>query len=170
MTDTVQNLARECGRFELEWSGNLTNPVSYVVVPLEEPSNLNTTANNGSTIGVPDRIMIQEPTNVSDNPGTFSANQFPLKKSTNFTVTMSDATGFGSGGTSTVQTVKGGADYPCFHYPQQFFEFEVSPKTNWTTCQTLSLSAKNKTDPWPYTYYALSPQSEPYLIKRVEGK
>jgi hypothetical protein len=40
-----------------------------------------------------------------DGEGSYSISQFPLANGVQFLLTMSDATGFGSGGTSTVLTV-----------------------------------------------------------------
>ena len=136
----------------------MTGSPSYLAVPLSGPT-------NDSSPNAPDRIMIQAPTNINANPGSLQVNPFPMRSGTEFTVTMSDDTGFGSGGTSIIQSVKGGDSTSCFHTPEQEFSFDVKPKTNWTTCQTIKLST-NKTDPYPYTYYALSPQTTPYKIKR----
>ncbi|TIC32696.1 hypothetical protein E3Q10_01084 [Wallemia mellicola] len=91
-----------------------------------------------------------------------------MAEGVNFTVTMSDGTGFGAGGTSDILVTElGDAPYYCGYSGNLAFSFYAEPEKNWDSCQTISLHPINKTTDSAFDYYAISPNSKPEHIERV---
>lgn len=82
---------KQCDTFELNWSGAKQGSVSFVAIPNGNPPDEDK----------PDRVLVAQ--DISDEvSGSYKYNRWPMAAGVNFTVTMSDGTGFGAGGTSDI--------------------------------------------------------------------
>ncbi|TIC45595.1 hypothetical protein E3Q08_01188 [Wallemia mellicola] len=115
----------------------------------------------------PDRVLVAQDIG-DDVSGTYKFDRWPMAEGVNFTVTMSDGTGFGAGGTSDILVTElGDAPYYCGYSGNLAFSFYAEPEKNWDSCQTISLHPINKTSDSAFDYYAISPNSKPEHIERV---
>ncbi|TIB78787.1 hypothetical protein E3Q23_00602 [Wallemia mellicola] len=146
-----------CDTFELNWSGAKQGSVSFVAIPNGNPPDESK----------PDRVLVAQDIG-DDVSGTYKFDRWPMAEGVNFTVTMSDGTGFGAGGTSDILVTElGDAPYYCGYSGNLEFEFKAEPEKNWDSCQTISLHPINKKSDSAFDYYAISPNSKPEHIERV---
>ncbi|TIC07315.1 hypothetical protein E3Q16_00556 [Wallemia mellicola] len=146
-----------CDTFELNWSGAKQGSVSFVAIPNGNPPDESK----------PDRVLVAQDIG-DDVSGTYKFDRWPMAEGVNFTVTMSDGTGFGAGGTSDILVTElGDAPYYCGYSGNLAFSFYAEPEKNWDSCQTISLHPINKTSDSAFDYYAISPNSKPEHIERV---
>ncbi|TIC75520.1 hypothetical protein E3Q00_00794 [Wallemia mellicola] len=146
-----------CDTFELNWSGAKQGSVSFVAIPNGNPPDESK----------PDRVLVAQDIG-DDVSGTYKFDRWPMAEGVNFTVTMSDGTGFGAGGTSDILVTElGDAPYYCGYSGNLAFSFYAEPEKNWDSCQTISLHPINKTTDSAFDYYAISPNSKPEHIERV---
>ncbi|TIC69560.1 hypothetical protein E3Q01_00382 [Wallemia mellicola] len=146
-----------CDTFELNWSGAKQGSVSFVAIPNGNPPDESK----------PDRVLVAQDIG-DDVSGTYKFDRWPMAEGVNFTVTMSDGTGFGAGGTSDILVTElGDAPYYCGYSGNLAFSFSAEPENNWDSCQTISLHPINKRSDSAFDYYAISPNSKPEHIERV---
>ncbi|TIC04683.1 hypothetical protein E3Q17_00293 [Wallemia mellicola] len=146
-----------CDTFELNWSGAKQGSVSFVAIPNGNPPDESK----------PDRVLVAQDIG-DDVSGTYKFDRWPMAEGVNFTVTMSDGTGFGAGGTSDILVTElGDAPYYCGYSGNLAFKFKAEPEKNWDSCQTISLHSINKATDSAFDYYAISPNSKPEHIERV---
>ncbi|TIA93580.1 hypothetical protein E3P99_00073 [Wallemia hederae] len=146
---------KECDTFEIQWSG-ANPPANFVAIPNGNPPDESN----------PDRVLVAQDVG-NDADGSFRYTTWPMAEGVNFTVTMGDADGFGTGGTSDILFTGEGAGGHCFQSGYIAFSFYAQPETGWDSCQSISLHTINKTGDTPFDYYAISPNSKPVLIDRL---
>ncbi|TIA83053.1 hypothetical protein E3P98_01002 [Wallemia ichthyophaga] len=145
----------ECGSFQINWSG-AEPPVRFLAIPNGRPLDISKS----------DHVIVAH--EVDGNvDGTYNYPNWPMAAGIKFTVTMSDAQGFGTGGTSDIITTDKGVGPYCVQPGYLPYNFYIDPPTNWTTCETITLHTVNKNSSTPYDYYVLSPNSTPIHIKRL---
>ncbi|TIB04670.1 hypothetical protein E3P96_01564 [Wallemia ichthyophaga] len=145
----------ECGSFQINWSG-AEPPVRFLAIP------------NGSPPDQEESAHVIVAYEVDGNvDGTYTYPNWPMAAGVNFTVTMSDAQGFGTGGTSDIITTDQGVGPYCEQSGYLPYTFSIDPSTNWTTCETITLHTLHKNSSTPYDYYALSPNTTPIRIQHI---
>lgn len=145
----------ECGSFQINWSG-AEPPVRFLAIP------------NGSPPDQEESAHVIVAYEVDGNvDGTYTYPNWPMAAGVNFTVTMSDAQGFGTGGTSDIITTDQGVGPYCEQSGYLPYTFSIDPSTNWTTCETITLRTLHKNSSTPYDYYALSPNTTPIRIQHI---
>ncbi|KZT56415.1 hypothetical protein CALCODRAFT_497455 [Calocera cornea HHB12733] len=124
-TFTINEAPVQCGQLTLNWTGGVA-PYEVTLLPL---NGINTT-----TAVWTDSLI---DTNITTTSWTYPV-KFPA--GLNFTLVMSDATGFGTGGTSQIYTVANSSDSSCLPaalHPLQFF-FELENNTRIVQCDQIN--------------------------------
>ncbi|WWD21104.1 hypothetical protein CI109_105585 [Kwoniella shandongensis] len=123
----------QCGNFTVQWSGG-SPPYHLVLVPT-------ITVNSGhiANISIPTDLT-------SPYSYTFTLDQ---PAGLEFMASMSDASGWGTGGTTPVLTVGSSSDTSCLPSSLNYdFFFSISPDSNPASCSTMSVSwDANATEP-----------------------
>ncbi|KAK8843378.1 hypothetical protein IAR55_007035 [Kwoniella newhampshirensis] len=123
----------QCGNFTVQWSGG-TPPYHLVLVP---------------TITVASGHIANSsiPTDLT-SPYSYSFN-LDQPAGLEFMLSMSDASGWGTGGTTSILTVGSSSDTSCLPSSLNYdFFFSISPDSNPTSCSTMSVSwDSNATEP-----------------------
>ncbi|TIA87634.1 hypothetical protein E3P99_03064 [Wallemia hederae] len=141
----------QCEELVINYHGDYTPPISYLIIP-----------SNPEAPKTPDLIADYE----RDYSRTSTRiPQLNLPTGTEFTITLSDANGFGTGGTSRSNRVKSGISDGCLYEADSSWMFYMDPR-NASTCEWIefAVSEKNNTD--PYSYYAISPDTMPREIAK----
>ncbi|KAF8888637.1 hypothetical protein BD779DRAFT_1672291 [Infundibulicybe gibba] len=128
-TWSFQAAPQQCANLSIQISGSGTPPYRALILPFG-PSPL---ANN-----VEARRIVDQPF-----PGSSGSLSFQLKYPANsqFVAVVSDATGFGSGGTSVAAQVTSSSDSSCFSQTtvQPDFTFSIEPPNQIVQCQSTRL-------------------------------
>ncbi|WRT68997.1 uncharacterized protein IL334_005979 [Kwoniella shivajii] len=123
----------QCQNFTIQWSGG-TPPYHFSLVPT-------ITVNGGHIMNISIPTDLQSPYEYS----------FNLEQPTglDFLATMSDSTGFGAGGTTSVLTVGSSSDSSCVPSSLSYdFTFYVTPDSNPTSCSSMAVTwLENATEP-----------------------
>ncbi|KZO97872.1 hypothetical protein CALVIDRAFT_535970 [Calocera viscosa TUFC12733] len=124
-TFTINEAPTQCGQLTLNWTGGIA-PYEVTLLTL---NGINTT-----TAIWTDSVI---DTNITTDSWTTTV-KFPA--GLNFTLVLSDATGFGTGGTSQIYTVANSTDSSCLPatlIPLQFF-FELENNTRIVQCDQIN--------------------------------
>ncbi|WVR09119.1 hypothetical protein IAU60_006181 [Kwoniella sp. DSM 27419] len=139
---------QQCSDFTIQWSGG-TPPYQLVIVP--------TITVQGGRI-----INMTLPDNLT-NPYSYT---FQLEEPTGleFMVAMSDATGFGAGGTTSVLTVGSSSDSSCLPSALNYdFFFSIDPNSAPASCTSMTVSwPENATE--PVSLYGLIPHGSAFQV------
>ncbi|WVQ75464.1 hypothetical protein IAR50_005089 [Cryptococcus sp. DSM 104548] len=138
----------QCSNLTVQWTGG-TAPFYLLFVPVEE-----VTSGHIENITIPDGLT---------SPYSYS---FTLDQPSglDFVLAMSDSTGFGSGGSTSVLTVGSSDNTSCL--PSTIdadFYFSLNPDSNPSSCSTMSISwPSNTTD--PTNLYGIVPHGSAWRI------
>ncbi|WVO15307.1 hypothetical protein L204_102963 [Cryptococcus depauperatus] len=138
----------QCGNLTVQWDGG-SPPFQLHLVPTVEVA-----GGHIESITIPQELQ---------KPYTFSFN-LDQPAGLNFIMAMSDASGFGTGGTTPVLTVGSSDHSTCVpSMVNADFFFSVSPNSNPQSCSSMSITwASNATD--PTTLYGMIPHGTAFQI------
>ncbi|KAG8953084.1 hypothetical protein FRC04_003031 [Tulasnella sp. 424] len=141
----------QCGALTLNWTGG-TAPFSVLITPAYD---------------VPRNISIPAGA-FTNGQGSYTISPFPIVSQKQFLLTMSDGTGFGSGGTSDLLTVAdpvGGATCDTT-VPSVAFDFQLN--TALQQCRPYAISNFNLATQ-PVTIYGLIPLGSSFVLNPPAG-
>ncbi|TIB68523.1 hypothetical protein E3Q23_03675 [Wallemia mellicola] len=141
----------QCEQLTINYRGSWTAPISYLLVP-----------SNAEASNTPDLI--------ADYNRDYDSDQIILPslgfpEGTEFTITLSDASGFGSAGTSSILKTGQGNSNSCLYDSPASWTFYNDPEEA-KTCEWMEFGIAQKNNTIPYSYYAISPGTMPRTIKK----
>ncbi|EKM83538.1 hypothetical protein AGABI1DRAFT_103710 [Agaricus bisporus var. burnettii JB137-S8] len=140
----------ECDAFSISWSGG-TPPFTIHLVPV---------------FNVPRNISVPAAA-FKDGKGSFRIPQLPIAAGTQFMVTMSDSTGFGTGGTTDLLNPGPSKGGKCSTAPPKIgFQFQLNDVLS--QCKPYGFSAFNQAAQ-PVTIMGLIPSGTPFVLNPPTG-
>ncbi|KAF8641021.1 hypothetical protein AX17_000666 [Amanita inopinata Kibby_2008] len=142
--------ATQCENLQLDWDGG-TPPFQLDIIPV---------------FGVP-RNMTVPPTAFNNGKGSFSV-QLPLPQGQRFLITMSDAAGFGTGGTTDVLTVGPSKGAACdTKGPGIAFPFQLN--TALQQCRPFIVDGYAQAVQ-PVSFYGIIPYGQSFVVRPPLGQ